>query len=691
MTNNTSFIRKVIYIAIIGVLLLPLSMISRPGTWTGEGDFQSGGQLAYMRDKHDLSQAKMSEIDPASESMKLASLGLRGVAVNMLWMQAMDHKKKENYDQLASTLQALTKIQPNFVKVWEYQAHNMAYNVSMEFDDYEYRYTWVKKGIEFLKQGIPYNKRDHRVPDNLGFFIGNKMGKSDEKTSFRRLFRKDRDFHNVMSDYIDPEDYDQRVYGPDSWLMAHEWYNFSRRMVEEQSCPQMRSDMLFYMYGPAQIRNQAMSLQEENRPDEVIQGIWEKADDVWREYGNHEITNTLGVTMKMEGLKSDNDKLRKLREDLDQLVRPGLRDDLIDELMSQANFTDEDKAIISMDPDELTQEQIQRGRTLRRMLDDLDKGIDNEIAEQVESEENRVEAKELAFQIQKIRNQIKTIYKDSGTVNYSYWRVRNEAEATDICLKARQALYDAEEMFRQSIYDDEYDFDFKTKTKSIIKRGAISLYLDAFEKWQEVFDNFDPELQDGILAKNIVRQIHNFEEMLNLTNREWPDNFPLQKFIDYRWSIGEDDGLLTSELLAEIKSGRATREGMKEEFMKEQEEESSESDSNTDAKDGEKAADTGNEVSTAPESDENSEQPNESEANQSTAEPEKEAKSTEAAEGEKSDGSAKTESENNTEAKKTSESGEPETSNDKPAKEEKNTEKSSKPAKESKEPTDESN
>jgi len=58
--------------------------------------------------------------------------------------------------------QALTKIQPSFVKVWEHQAHNLSYNISMEFDDYEYRYQWVKKGIGFLKQGIPHNKRDHR-------------------------------------------------------------------------------------------------------------------------------------------------------------------------------------------------------------------------------------------------------------------------------------------------------------------------------------------------------------------------------------------------------------------------------------------------------------------------------------------------------------------------------------------------
>ena len=155
MSNLSPFVRKIIYLVAIVVLLIPMSLVSRPGQVSETGKDNAGGKLARLRQEHKLSQAQLSEIDPASETMKLASLGLRGGAVNMLWMKAIDYKKKENYDQLAATLEALTKIQPSFVKVWEYQAHNLAYNVSMEFDDYEYRYHWVKKGLDFLKRGVP--------------------------------------------------------------------------------------------------------------------------------------------------------------------------------------------------------------------------------------------------------------------------------------------------------------------------------------------------------------------------------------------------------------------------------------------------------------------------------------------------------------------------------------------------------
>ena len=118
--NSTNpFVRKIIYIAVIGILLIPLSFISRPEVIGKDGEVKDpGGRISQMRRENRLAQASISEIDPTSEAMKLASMGLRGVAVNVLWMQALEHQKNEDWDKLAATLQTLTKVQPNFVKVW---------------------------------------------------------------------------------------------------------------------------------------------------------------------------------------------------------------------------------------------------------------------------------------------------------------------------------------------------------------------------------------------------------------------------------------------------------------------------------------------------------------------------------------------------------------------------------------------
>ena len=68
--------------------------------------------LARLRDDYDLSQANLGEIDPASETMKLATLGMKGIAVNMLWHQANEYKKKKMWDRLAVTVRQITKLQP---------------------------------------------------------------------------------------------------------------------------------------------------------------------------------------------------------------------------------------------------------------------------------------------------------------------------------------------------------------------------------------------------------------------------------------------------------------------------------------------------------------------------------------------------------------------------------------------------
>jgi hypothetical protein len=563
MNASSPFVRKIIYIALIGILLIPLSLVSRPETRNETGNIEdAGGQLSQLREDYSLSQAKLSEIDPASETMKLASLGLRGVAVNILWMQAMEHKEKESYEKLASTLKALTKIQPNFVKVWEFQAHNLAYNVSMEFDDYEYRYQWVKKGLGFLKQGVPYNKTDHRMTDNLGLFTGQKMGKSDEKDSFRRMFRQDDEFHQEMSDMIDPDTYNTRNYGYDSWKMAYQWYDYSRKMVEEQSYRQRTSDMMFFSKRPAQLRNQGMSLQREYRTDEIIQEIWAQAHDEWLEYGQMPISNTLGITITMEGMEKNLAELENYRRQLDELV-PGVRKDLSNELLEQADIPPEAMAAWNVPFDDRTDEEIQLARKVNITLDSMDGNLDGRIASQAKPED-RIKANRLVSDIRNELREINTIDKDSGTVNYTFWKARTGAEASDIAARARQALYDAQEMRRKSIYDDEFDRDYKTKEVTITKRGAISLYEQTFERWAETLEMF-PRLKDGPLGDELVRHMKDYQEMLTLTNREWPENHPLQALIDKRAAEGELDELPTTEELEEMRTALADeREAIKD-------------------------------------------------------------------------------------------------------------------------------
>jgi hypothetical protein len=193
MNEKRSFWRKVIYVGAIAALLIPMSWLSMPASRT-EGKAQSGGKLAKLRQDYKLGQASLGEIDPASETMKLATLGMRGLAVTILWEQANYYKKTENWTNFQASLKQIARLQPNFISVWQYQAWNTSYNLSVEFDDYNDRYKWVIRGIDFLKDGLRYNKDEPRLLWDLGWFISQKIGRADEHVQYRRLFKRDPDF-----------------------------------------------------------------------------------------------------------------------------------------------------------------------------------------------------------------------------------------------------------------------------------------------------------------------------------------------------------------------------------------------------------------------------------------------------------------------------------------------------------------
>ena len=548
MKNVSPGVRKIIYIVLVALLIIPLSFLALPEIRKDGRISNTGGVLSVLREKHDLSQVKLSEVDPASETMKLTSLGLRGIASCILWMQAMEHKKTENYDQLATTLNTLTKVQPNFSKVWEFQAHNLAYNVSMEFDDYEYRYHWVKKGIGLLKEGMPFNKTDHRITDALGFFTGNKMGKSDEKDSFRRMFALDTEFHQEMEDRIDPDSYETRGYGHDydSWLMAYQWYDYSRRMVDEGLVKTKNiRDSFFYSLRPSMRRNQGLSLQREFRPEDGQREVWRIASEEWNDYGNIEMSNSWGISYTMEDLLRTEQQIERLRNEMDELV-PGARDKVMAELQANLNLPEDAMAAFKLPVDQRDDYQLQQARLVNDVIIKNNAEMDINISQQAKPDDYP-RAREIAAEIEKLKFKAYNIEKDASTINYGFWKAATKAESGDIGVLARQALYDAEQARLSAIYEDEFVRDYPTGETTVLQPGAISLYLDAFARFNEVFEtNLDLSVDSGY-ADELIGFLKNYQKILKLTGRQWPMDFPLQNFIDKRSAMGLNDGFPTSE------------------------------------------------------------------------------------------------------------------------------------------------
>src|SRR3954471_2935489 len=313
MSERASFYRKLVYLGAIVVLAFPIVYLSRPATTTTEG-----GTLAQLRKEYRLSPVNIGQIDPASETIKLATLGLRGVAVNWLWEKANDFKKREDWTSLTATLEQLAKLQPNFVTFWKFQAWNLSYNVSVEFDDYRDRYYYVRRGVQFLQEGERYNVGNPQLLWDLGWFIGQKIGRADEYVQYRNLFKKDDDFHSP----------DRAPDDRDNWLVGKEWYEKAIDSVDNKGRSLGRKSPRDFYSSPAKSQmNYAEAIEEEGF-FEKARRAWIKSAEEWRQFGTVFIEHSTGVRLQLGSQARLEKEVAELRAKLEALA-PGTRDKLI--------------------------------------------------------------------------------------------------------------------------------------------------------------------------------------------------------------------------------------------------------------------------------------------------------------------------------------------------------------------------
>ena len=531
MTRNASFVRKIIYISVMAVLLLPLSYLSQPSG--ADAEKYRGGKLDQLRRSYDLSQSSLGEVDPTSETMKLATLGMRGVATTILWQQANEHKKKENWDAFALVLRQISKLQPHFIKVWIFQSWNQSYNVSVEFDNYRYRYHWVKKGINYLIEGTRYNQRNVRLQGELGRVFGHKIGRSDERRQFRRMFRVDRDFHddlpiNPDDPDVEVRDYEQKI---DNWLVAREFHLRAIRIAES---PRGGKDLgaspvLFYSEPIMKRMKYAETIIEEGYFGEPARKAWEKSGDEWVEYGNRTIpTSTPGIRIELLGLDRINERIAEIDSELERILAEDV--DIREEIRAEkiAALPDDLRQAFELPKDERNLEQ-------NALAAQAEKNIEVSHAEMLERapEELKKDAARLVVQLDDLMSRKRFIESYRNIVNYDYWGTRCEAEQNQKMLNARKYVYEAAQLYR--------DGKLTASTNLVTgeqSRGAKEVYEQAFDLFAEMFLQF-PVMLDNPETEDLLEHIRDYRDLLGQLDQDMPSDFPLQIVIDMYDTIGQ--------------------------------------------------------------------------------------------------------------------------------------------------------
>lgn len=499
MTFRAAFFRKIGFLVVIALLLLPLFWLGQPATSPARGARGGpGGVLAQLRTRYGLSEAELGEIDPTSEAMRLSTLGLRGIAANILWTKADIYKMKKDWTNLSATLEQLVKLEPHFISVWRFQAWNLSYNVSAEFDDYRKRYEWVIRGINFLQKGIRYNEREPKLLWDTGWFIAQKIGRADEWKQFRRLFKQDDDFHG-------PRPVEER----DNWLVGKEWFARGEELVEQGAVLRGISPLLFFSDRPMCQMNYSEFLAKDGIFGERAKQSWERALHEWLEYGNREFPTYEGGTIRLNDKERFDQRAQEIWDELEKLA-PGLRVKIEQE--KRARLRPEEREALDTPPEERTPTQQALAFEAARKVHITHR----EVAQRITGP-RRAEALKLAEEAEKALEMSRKIEQQRVIVNFEYWRMRAQFEQTPQAIEAREYIYRGDEAFRAADL---------TRAKQYYDLGL--------QKWRELLDlpQFPQLKRDGNTGRELIDVIRNYQRILDARDEPWPRPFILQDIID---------------------------------------------------------------------------------------------------------------------------------------------------------------
>ena len=507
--NNRSLSRKIIYILAMVALLFPLFYLGKPPT-------KGSGKIAELRSRYSIGQADLGKLDPASESMKLATLGMRGIAATVLWMQADHYKEEKFFDRFSATLNQIALLQPHMISVWQHQAHNLSYNVSPEFEDYRQRYEWVKKGIDYLVKGTKFNARKPILQYDLGQYLGAKMGKADEKLQYRELFRNDDEFHNYFieqglnaksDDALGP---DRK---PDNWLVGKQWYEQAYQLVAA-GMPIKKSPHLLFSYGPLWQMYHGEAIEEEGVLDERAKFVWERASRDWKDFGNRELATTGYVPVTLRSIDTAKKNVEEMRSKFFAKTS-----DVVDKVRAakkeKAASTNPRKVEAFDKPmDQRTAEERMWASEIALAIEPTYQELASELPRK-----DQIEALELASQLRSAEEYARSTSSLREQVNYTYWETRALAEQQQMMVDARRLIYEANKLI------DVADI-----------KGAVEKYEEGFIRWDKVF-RYYPVIMTEDVGGDVLKAINRYKKLID---EDIDERFVLHEFMQFRRAYDAD-------------------------------------------------------------------------------------------------------------------------------------------------------
>ena len=181
----TAKLRKQAMMAMTGVLLAASGMMVEP--------------LQRSQVDYDLTHEPVKGIGPGMVLATTALGAFRGIIVDVVWIRMENLKQEGKFFELVQLADLACKLAPRFPAVWDLNAWNLAWNVSVQVPVNSERWPWVKKGIEVLRdEAIPLNPGAPELYFNLSFIYLNKIGADIDEAHFWYKSELGLEMHEVL-------------------------------------------------------------------------------------------------------------------------------------------------------------------------------------------------------------------------------------------------------------------------------------------------------------------------------------------------------------------------------------------------------------------------------------------------------------------------------------------------------------
>ena len=110
---------------------------------------------------------------PADVLLMQQTLGaFRGWAIDALWLRALERRDQGLLHESMELAHWITKLQPYFPRVWNFQAWLLAFEMALDSRDPEQRWAWVREAIDLLRgPGLRANPHSLEIHRQLSYLF----------------------------------------------------------------------------------------------------------------------------------------------------------------------------------------------------------------------------------------------------------------------------------------------------------------------------------------------------------------------------------------------------------------------------------------------------------------------------------------------------------------------------------------